>query len=46
MARSTYPPISSWQVMEDALQGAGMTAEEAALVMGGNMMRVAERVWR
>ena len=28
-----------------ALQDTGMTAAEAALVMGGNMMRVASRVW-
>ena len=46
LSRSTYPPITSWQLMGDALQRTGMTADEAALVMGGNMMRVAERVWR
>ncbi len=45
IARSTYPPIDSWQVLGDALQRTGMSAEEAALVLGGNMVRVAERVW-
>ena len=45
IARSTYPPISSWQVLGEALQRTGMTADEAALVLGGNMMRVAEQVW-
>ena len=45
ITRSTYPPIDSWQVMDAALQRTGMTPDEAALVMGGNMMRVAEQVW-
>ena len=45
LSRSTYPPIESWTVMADALQRTGMTADEAALVMGGNMMRVAGQTW-
>ena len=45
ISRSTYPPIESWTVLGDALQRTGMTADEAALVMGGNMMRVAGQVW-
>ena len=45
ITRSTYPPIDSWLVLEAALQRTGMTPDEAALVMGGNMMRVAEQVW-
>ena len=45
ITRSTYPPIDSWQVLGVALQRTGMSADEAALVMGGNMMRVAEQVW-
>ncbi len=45
ITRSTYPPIDSWQVLGAALQRTGMSADEAALVMGGNMMRVAEQVW-
>ena len=45
ISRSTYPPIESWAVLGDALQRTGMTADEAALVMGGNMMRVAGVVW-
>jgi membrane dipeptidase len=43
---STYTPIDTWQVLGQALQDTGMTATEAALVMGGNMMRVAGQVWR
>ena len=45
LARSTYPPIESWRELPAALQRTGMTADEAALVMGGNMMRVAGQVW-
>ena len=45
LMRSTYPPIASWRVLSTALQAAGMTQEEAALVMGGNMARVARSVW-
>ena len=45
VSRSSYPPIESWQVLGEALQRTGMTADEAALVMGGNMMRVAGQVW-
>ncbi len=45
IARSTYPPIASWKLLGDALQRTGMTADEAALVMGGNMLRVAGQVW-
>ncbi|HVN33648.1 MAG TPA: membrane dipeptidase [Casimicrobiaceae bacterium] len=46
LTRSTYPPISSWRVLSTALQATGMTRDEAALVMGGNMARVAGNVWR
>jgi membrane dipeptidase len=45
LARSTYPPIASWRVLSTALQATGMTQDEAALVMGGNMARVARSVW-
>ncbi len=45
ISRSAYPPIESWRELSAALQRTGMTADEAALVMGGNMMRVAGRVW-
>mgnify|MGYP003382645415 CR=1 FL=1 len=45
ITRSTYPPIESWRELSAALQRTGMTADEAALVMGGNMMRVAGQVW-
>jgi len=46
LQRSTYPPIDSWRVLSTALQATGMTPHEAALVMGGNMARVARSVWR
>lgn len=45
VTRSTYPPIEAWGELAEALQRTGMTAGEAALVMGGNMMRVAAQVW-
>jgi membrane dipeptidase len=45
IARSTYPPIGAWRELGAALQRTGMTADEAAMVLGGNMMRVAEKVW-
>ena len=44
--RSSYPPIESWTILAEALQRTGMTAHDAVLVMGGNMMRVARQVWR
>ena len=46
VARMTYPPIETWRALAAALQRTGMTGDEAALVMGGNMMRVARQVWR
>ncbi len=45
ITRSSYPPIESWRELSAELQRTGMTADEAALVMGGNMMRVAKQVW-
>jgi membrane dipeptidase len=42
---TAYPPIDCWKAIGAALQRTGMTADEAALVMGGNMMRVAGQVW-
>ena len=44
--RTAYPPIESWQTLGAALQATGMTPTEAAMVMGGNMLRVATQVWR
>lgn len=40
-----YTPIDTWQQLPDALRTAGMNADEAALVMGANMLRVARKVW-
>ena len=45
IVRMTYTPIETWALLAAALQRAGMSAAEAALVMGGNMMRVARQVW-
>jgi len=38
-------PVTAWGALDDALQRCGMTAGEAELVMGGNMLRVAGQVW-
>jgi membrane dipeptidase len=45
ISRATYAPIATWKQLPEALQNAGFDAEEAALVMGGNMLRVASSVW-
>jgi len=45
ITRSAYPPIESWRELSAELQRTGMTADEAGLVMGGNMVRVAGQVW-
>ena len=42
----TYTPVASWQLLAQALHGVGMSADEAACVMGSNMVRVARQVWR
>jgi membrane dipeptidase len=46
ISRSAYPPIEAWRELAAALQDTGMTQDEAAGVMGGNMLRVARQVWR
>lgn len=40
-----YPPVAAWQELESALLATGMGAQDAAMVMGGNMVRVARQVW-
>lgn len=45
LVRATFTPIDTWRELARALQHTGMTADEAALVMGGNMARVAQQVW-
>ncbi len=45
IAGASYTPITAWQELEAALQATGMNAQEAAQVMGGNMVRVARLVW-
>jgi membrane dipeptidase len=44
--RATYTPIETWNVLGQALQDTGMSASEAQSVMGDNMVRVAQQVWR
>jgi membrane dipeptidase len=46
IATMRYAPVETWLRLADELQLTGMTAREAALVMGGNMARVASEVWR
>jgi membrane dipeptidase len=46
VAPMTYPPINTWQLLPDALHDVGMAADEIAMVLGGNMLRVATQVWR
>ncbi|WP_295954773.1 membrane dipeptidase [Rhodoferax sp.] len=45
ISRARYTPVETWQVLGQALQDVGMTADDAALAMGGNMLRVAQQVW-
>ena len=45
ISRARYTPVETWQVLAQALQDAGMGADDAAHVMGGNMLRVARQVW-
>jgi membrane dipeptidase len=40
-----YTPVHTWRELDAALQAHGLSADEAALVMGGNMLRVAQQVW-
>jgi membrane dipeptidase len=45
LLRSTYPPVEAWNELAAALARTGMTGDEAARVMGGNMARVARQAW-
>ena len=45
IVRMAYAPVESWSAMDAELQRTGMSRDEAALVMGGNMARVARMVW-
>jgi membrane dipeptidase len=40
-----YTPVAAWQALDAALQATGMGSDDAAGVMGGNMLRVARQVW-
>ena len=46
VSRMSYTPVATWQLLPAALQKVGMSAAEAALVMGDNMMRVASVCWQ
>ncbi|MFC5519727.1 dipeptidase [Polaromonas jejuensis] len=43
--RMTYTPVETWRLLPEALQKTGMSAAEAAAVMGDNMLHVAGQVW-
>jgi len=45
ITRASYVPVSAWQQLDQALQDQGMTPAETVLVLGGNMLRVAQQVW-
>ena len=45
IARMAFAPVESWSAMDVELQRAGLSQDETALVMGGNMARVARQVW-
>jgi membrane dipeptidase len=40
-----YTPVQTWSQLAAALQATGMQPQEVAMVLGGNMLRVAEQVW-
>jgi len=42
----SFTPIETWKLLPAALHNAGMTPDEVKSVMGGNMLRVAQQVWR
>ena len=44
--KAHYTPVATWQQLPEALRGVGLGPDEAALIMGGNMARVAAQVWR
>ena len=46
ISRITYTPPETWQLLDAALQKTGMTAADAAAVMGDNMLRVARASWQ
>ncbi len=46
ISHARYPPVEVWLELPEALRQVGLTATEAAQVMGGNMRRVARQVWR
>ncbi len=45
IARMSYTPVETWQLLPDALAKVGMSPPDVALVMGDNMVRVARQVW-
>ena len=46
ITRMTYTPIETWTLLPSALVSIGMNSDEVAMVMGGNMHRVAKVVWQ
>lgn len=46
ITRMAYTPVETWQLLPAALQKVGITASDAAAVMGDNMLRVAGICWQ
>jgi len=45
LASIAYTPVAAWRQLSPALRRAGLSAAEAAGVLGNNMLRVAGQVW-
>ena len=45
VSRMSYTPVETWQLLPEALAKVGLGADDAALVMGDNMVRVASQCW-
>ena len=43
--KAVFTPVETWQLLPQALRDVGMTPDEVARVMGGNMVRVARQTW-
>jgi len=46
IAGVSYAPVDTWMHLPAALAATGMAAAEVDLVLGGNMLRVAQQVWQ
>ena len=46
ISQMTYAPVETWRLLPLALAKVGMSPQEISLVMGDNMVRVANIVWQ